>query len=426
MVRERSWVIDLEEKQAYNNKDDVFNEDIQWMKTSIFRLPEFVKMIKPSVFTPKMVAIGPYHHHKSDLQPLEVHKERALYKFLKRGVKSISVYVREMMGVVKELQYSYVDLQEEWKNEDNFIKLMITDGCFMLEVMRNDPDHYPRNDPFFSYHAMMHNAPYMRRDMLILENQLPILVFKKLVSIQMDVDEEEAECIITELVIKFFNKGDFIEFPKSTHGFHALDIYRRSQLFISTESLQFEIRPPPAYVTNIAVMRSAARQREAGIKFKWSRSSNLSTISFDSSHGILTLPEITVDYSTEHVLLNMMALEHIHTEAGSGISSYVAFMCALVESAEDVQLLRRHGIVKNGLASDEDFSRLFYSISQEVIVDAGCYLQFVMLEVEEYCQRWQTDCRAYLHRVYYILAAGFITFLTLISTVVSFLQWRNV
>ncbi|KAH0454502.1 hypothetical protein IEQ34_016426 [Dendrobium chrysotoxum] len=439
--RERSWVIDLEKKLTCNNAANLRDEEIQWKKPSIFKLPEFVKMIKPGVFTPKVVALGPYHHHKSDLQPLESHKERALHNFLKRGVKSLGVYVRVMMGVVEELQCSYVDLQEEWKNQDNFIKLMITDGCFMLEVMRLDVNHckhYAPSDPFFGPHAMKHKVPYMRRDMLMLENQLPILVFKKLVSIEMDVDEAEAECIITELVVKFFvpriynNKDDLAEFTRSIHGFHALDIYRRSQLFISSKTPQFSIIKP--YVTNFAVMRSAARQREAGIKFKRSPSSALTTISFDSRHGILTLPEVTVDDSTEYVFLNMVALEHVHAESGSDISSYVAFMGALVDSAEDVQLLHRHGMVKNGLGSDEDFANLFSRMSQEVIVDHGGSLGFVQWEVEKYCQRWWNKCCAYLQHTYFrnpwtsisVFAAAFAIFLTLVSTVVSFLQWKKV
>ncbi|KAL0910876.1 hypothetical protein M5K25_018972 [Dendrobium thyrsiflorum] len=440
--RERSWVIDLEKKLTCNNAANLCDEEIQWKKPSIFRLPEFVKMIKPGVFTPKVVALGPYHHHKSDLQPLESHKERALHNFLKRGVKSLDVYVRVMMGVVEKLQCSYVDLEEEWKNQDNFTKLMIIDGCLMLEVMRLDVNHckhYAPSDPFFGSHAMKHKVPYMRRDMLMLENQLPILVFKKLVSIKMDVDESEAECIVTELVVRFFvpriynKKDDLTEFIKSIHGFHALDIYRRSQLFISSKTPQFQIRKLPAYVTN-AVMRSAARQREAGVKFKRSHSSALTTISFDSRRGVLTLPEVTVDDSTEYEFLNMVALEHIHAASGSDVSSYVAFMGALVDSAEDVQLLHRHGMVKNGLGSDEDFAKLFSRMSQEVIVDQGGNLGFVQWEVEQYCQRRWNKCCAYLKHTYCrnpwtlisVFAAGFAIFLTLVSTVVSFLQWKKV
>ncbi|KAL0910878.1 hypothetical protein M5K25_018974 [Dendrobium thyrsiflorum] len=249
----------------------------------------------------------------------------------------------------------------------------------------------------------------------------------------------EAECIVTELVVRFFvpriynKKDDLTEFIKSIHGFHALDIYRRSQLFISSKTPQFQIRKLPAYVTN-AVMRSAARQREAGIKFKRSHSSALTTISFDSRRGVLTLPEVTVDDSTEYEFLNMVALEHIHAASGSDVSSYVAFMGALVDSAEDVQLLHRHGMVKNGLGSDEDFAKLFSRMSQEVIVDQGGNLGFVQWEVEQYCQRRWNKCCAYLKHTYCrnpwtlisVFAAGFAIFLTLVSTVVSFLQWKKV
>lgn len=191
---ERSWVIDLKLKLSRNNAAELSEEEVQWRKPSIFRLPDFVRTMKPDVFTPKVVAIGPYHHNKSHLQPLDCHKERALHHFLKRGVKPLDDYVRELKSAVMELQGSYVDLDEEWKNQDNFIKLMLTDGCFMLEVMRLDSEHckryYAPSDPFFGPHALQRKVPYMRRDMLILENQLPILVFKKLVSVEMNVNEE--------------------------------------------------------------------------------------------------------------------------------------------------------------------------------------------------------------------------------------------
>ncbi|XP_020594787.1 UPF0481 protein At3g47200-like, partial [Phalaenopsis equestris] len=190
--RETSWVLDMEKKLARNNPAELSDEETQWKKPSIFRLPDFVRMMMPDVFTPKVVAIGPYHHGKNHLQPIEFHKERALHHFLKRSLKSLEVYVREIKTVVKELQGSYVGLEEEWRDQDNFIKLMIVDGCFMLEVMRLDSEHckhYAPSDPFFGLHALQHKIPYMRRDMLILENQLPILAFKKLVSVEKNVDE---------------------------------------------------------------------------------------------------------------------------------------------------------------------------------------------------------------------------------------------
>ena len=70
---------------------------------------------------------------------------------------------------------------------DIFLQLMILDGCFMLEILRNAAhvlDDYAPNDPIFSDHGRLHVVPYIKRDMLMLENQLPMLVLEKLVAVE--------------------------------------------------------------------------------------------------------------------------------------------------------------------------------------------------------------------------------------------------
>ena len=66
------------------------------------------------------------------------------------------------------------------------MEVMITDGCFLLEMMRmaTDASDYAPNDPVFSHHGVLYTVPYVRRDMLIVENQLPLLVLEKLVAIE--------------------------------------------------------------------------------------------------------------------------------------------------------------------------------------------------------------------------------------------------
>ena len=75
---------------------------------------------------------------------------------------------------------------------------MIIDGCFMLEVLRTaaadslliDQSQHPQqydyapNDPIFSNHGKLHLMPYLKRDMLMLENQLPMLLLERLLAIE--------------------------------------------------------------------------------------------------------------------------------------------------------------------------------------------------------------------------------------------------
>ena len=69
--------------------------------------------------------------------------------------------------------------------------MMIVDGCFLLEVMkateedrRNNVSDYAPNNPIFSHHGVLYMVPYIRRDMLMLENQLPLLLLEKLVAVE--------------------------------------------------------------------------------------------------------------------------------------------------------------------------------------------------------------------------------------------------
>jgi hypothetical protein len=91
------------------------------------------------------------------------------------------------MQVLKD---SYDMLGESWKDDTSkFLQMMILDGCFMLEIIRlathNSLD-YSADDPVFSSHGRLYMIPHIRRDMLLLENQLPMLVLYRLVAVESD------------------------------------------------------------------------------------------------------------------------------------------------------------------------------------------------------------------------------------------------
>jgi hypothetical protein len=104
----------------------------------------------------------------------------------------------------QKLQEAYMDLNARWRDRDGFLKMMLLDGCFLLEVMRTaaaaeaaveqeerEPEQqqlkdgdcelcdYAANDPIFSRHGERYVLPYIRRDMLVMENQIPLLVLQR-------------------------------------------------------------------------------------------------------------------------------------------------------------------------------------------------------------------------------------------------------
>lgn len=183
---ERSWVIDIRNQLKDVNTSA---EVVQWTKHSIYKVPSCIKDLNPKVYKPQVVSFGPYHYGEEQLKPMEAHKHRALLHFLKRVDKPFEEFVSSLEEVVEELQDCFQSLEEKWKRDkEEFLKLMIVDGCFMIEILTiatgGRSTDYAFNDPVFSSHGILHTVPYIKRDMLMIENQLPLLVLEKLVAVE--------------------------------------------------------------------------------------------------------------------------------------------------------------------------------------------------------------------------------------------------
>ncbi|XP_078171461.1 UPF0481 protein At3g47200-like [Carex rostrata] len=403
--REKSWV-----KEVSNSLNSIspVAELHKWSKHSIYRVPACIKELNSKAYKPQLVSFGPFHHGEPQLMPMEEHKHRALLYFLKRTKQPLECFVDAVEEVAVQLQESYQNLDERWiKDRDGFVQLMIVDGCFMLEVMckstnipfnfekteyRSSADDYVHNDPIFSAHGMLYTVPYIKRDMLMIENQLPLLVLERLIATA-GVSKKTAENI-NMLVLKFLapnlRTGHF-----GVLSLHPLDLYRKSLLHGPQESLP-DYKPDP---NSSEIIRSAMELYEAGIRFKQSCTTSLHDIHF--KHGVLSLPVIIVDDTTEYMFLNLMAFERLHVGAGNEVTSYVFFMDNIIDSAKDVRLLTTKGIIQNVLGSKKAVAKLFNSLSKDVVLDPENNLDKVQCMVNVYCQKPWNKWRANLLHTYF-------------------------
>lgn len=180
------WMIQVNDE--LENMADTSTEMERWQKSSIYKVPARVTDLNTKAYIPQAVSFGPYHLGKKHLNQMEEHKHRALLHFLKRCRKPLELFINALAQVVQELKDSYEPLDPVWKYDTpRFLQLMILDGCFMLEILRTSTsvlDDYASNDPIFSNHGKLYLMPYIKRDMLMLENQLPMLVLDRLVHVE--------------------------------------------------------------------------------------------------------------------------------------------------------------------------------------------------------------------------------------------------
>ncbi|KAL6842929.1 hypothetical protein ACP4OV_027242 [Aristida adscensionis] len=430
--RRRTWVVDVEKtlKDA-----DASVEVSLWQRHCIYRVPACIKDLNPKAYRPQVVSLGPFHHGDAVLLPMEEHKRRALRHLLRRAGRPLEEFAAAVEDAADQLESAYMDLGAEWRGaaagRERFVEMMIVDGCFLLEVMRvaggatakHAGDDYAPNDPIFSRHGVLYMVPYIRRDMLMLENQLPLLLLEKLVAVESG--KPPVADAINRMVLKFLSPSARLLAHGVGLGLHPLDVYRRSMLhgdYQRHRSTQYAAE-------STDIIRSSVELYEAGIQFKASKSDSLHDIRF--RRGVLSMPPVSVDDSTEYMFLNMMAFERLHVGAGNDVTAYVFFMDNIIDSAKDVALLSSKGIIQNAIGSDKAVAKLFNSISKDVVIEPDSALDAVQRQVNAYFRQPWNMWRANLIHTYFrspwaflsLAAAIFLLVMTIMQTVYTVLPF---
>ncbi|KAJ6705227.1 PROTEIN putative (DUF247)-RELATED-RELATED [Salix purpurea] len=391
MEEEKQVLIEVVSEKLQNMANTSM-KNVFWSKRSIYKIPAPVTALNETAYMPQTVSFGPYHHDGIHLKPMEEHKKRALGYFLNSTGKSLPSIVGSLNEEIQVLKDSYDMLGESWKNDKGkFLQLMILDGCFMLEIIRlgTRPLDDSADDPIFSSHGSLCMIPYIRRDMLLLENQLPMLVLYKLVGVESDGAKDVES--VNKLVHNFF-------YPNASVSNLGKCLHRRR------------------------LMKLESSSRKA--KFK-----SLKEISFH--RGVLELPVIVVDDFTEAIFLNLMAFERFHAGAGSEVTSYVFFMDNIIDNERDVALLNSKGIIQNAIGSDKAVAKLFNSLSTDIAMEPNRNLQVVQMHVHAYCKKPWNAWRANLIHTYFrnpwailsVIAALILFALTIVQTVYSVLSY---
>ncbi|TVU24693.1 hypothetical protein EJB05_27145, partial [Eragrostis curvula] len=404
----RAWVVDVEKTLG---EADASVEVSRWQRHSIYRVPACIKDLKPKAY----------------------HPQRPLDEF-----------AAAVEDAAEELRSAYqLDLDaadERWRGVgggEAFVEMMIVDGCFLLEVMRaaagqhgggksDGGGDYAPNDPIFSRHGVLYMVPYIRRDMLMLENQLPLLLLAKLVAVE--TAKPPNDDAINKMVLRFLSPTSHLLPPGVGLGLHPLDVYRRSMLYGPYQTPRGG-RPHQYDAPETDIIRSALELYEAGIRFKTSTTESLHDIRF--RHGELSMPAVSVDDSTEYMLLNMMAFERLHAGAGNDVTAYVFFMDNLIDSAKDVALLSSRGVIQNAVGSDKAVAKLFNSISKDVVLEPESALDAVHRQVNAYCRKPWNMWRANLVHTYFrspwaflsLAAAVFLLAMTIMQTVYTVMPY---
>ncbi|KAJ4958486.1 hypothetical protein NE237_025597 [Protea cynaroides] len=388
---------------------------------SIFRVPEPMRVIKPEAYTPRLVSIGPFHRNDKHLKPMEAHKLRYLYDLLDReSPKNLGEPVNEKLGRCVEAMIEVEDkarrcysetIEYEYRSYE-FVHMMVVDGCFILEFILKTNFQEPASDPTWMTHVI-------KRDLLLLENQLPLFVLGRLYNLL--INRTLSDCTFSDHVCCFL--GSFTQ-SRRIYGTHMPHFNRAKEKFlqkgktippsnkkeeekvvdkeISEENFEqiFEAKHLLDF-NRVLLIPSTTKKKGSRGKFgccirsatelhhealvKFQRGSNNCLLGITFTDGVLRIPSIRIEDFTETLLRNLIAFEQSYEADDQHITYYAAFLDGLINTPEDVELLQKMGIIQNLAREPQEVAYLFNNLLKEVIIEERKnYFSNICCEVNEY------------------------------------------
>lgn len=395
----------------------------------IYRVPKRLRLVNEKAYTPQVVSIGPLHHGKESLKPMEEHKKRFLKDYLTRTKASLEHFVR----IVKQNEAKLRDCYAEpiGFTSDEFVKIILVDAAFIIEVfLRNSEARQNDHDRIF-------NKPWMLQDiwsdLRVLENQLPFFILEDLFnSKRIPFTSDESENIsMLKLSHKFFKKlipEDNLERNSERNSSSQVEHFVG---FLRDLYLPPQPRSRAGGKLKTLTIPTMTELHRAGVKFKVGSSKNLFDIRF--SNGVLEIPKLTISDETELTIRNFLAFEQCYCPDGY-INDYVVIMDRLVDTPKDVDLLVEYGIVENMLGDSKEGSQLINKLADGVTLDSDdFYFATLSEDLHVYNKTSWHKWKANLRQNYFdtpwtivsVIAAVLLIILTVIQAVCSVISVTN-
>ncbi|GLJ35844.1 hypothetical protein SUGI_0719560 [Cryptomeria japonica] len=141
---------------------------------------------------------------------------------------------------------------------------------------------------------------------------------------------------------------------------------------------------------------------------------------FDQTSATLYLPKVRLDSNTEVVLRNLVAFEASASPGDLIFTRYTDFMNGIIDTVNDVQLLRKSGIIYNHLENEGKVASLWNGLGKCVKLTQVKYLDQVIADVNKhYNNRWNVAAKKYVNKYIFgpwqlltVLATGILLLLT--------------
>ncbi|XP_027335841.1 UPF0481 protein At3g47200-like [Abrus precatorius] len=381
-------------------------EPALWPECCIYKVPSNLLKVKEEAYTPLLISIGPVHHKKEVLKEMQEQKQRYFHFFWKRLVNKYDL-VQYKAYLEQEEQKIRRCYQNKFTNMSNqeFVEMILLDAVFIMELFLREAKRWEHKDDYLVTQRCVGKS--IQRDLLLLENQIPIMVLEKLYDRVVPSNVKKHSRFL-KLAHEYFrsyyphqySSDSKFELCKWEESLHFTDLIRNSYLPKKLSSQQ-------PYSEKESVLRTATKLNEAGISFENVHDRSLLDIKFEKKRffswflclGCLPccklfkarfqFPQLKVDHTTECVLRNLIAFEQCHYPEEPYICNYVFLVDSLIHTKDDAELMVEKEAIVHELGSDQELANLVNDLCKHVVTSSTCYHQIMEDVNQHYNNDWK-------------------------------------
>ncbi|GAB4828201.1 hypothetical protein Ancab_035118 [Ancistrocladus abbreviatus] len=480
---DKRWVIEIR-----SFFEEELDDDANDMPASVFNVPKTLKAIKPDAYTPQLIALGPYHHLREDLFEIARYK-LACAKRVQAQLKILQLQhlADKLMKIdhhIRACYHRYLDMDGE-----RLAWMMAIDGLFLLEFLHASVDK--SHSILASSARMSHLVDSASKklahhsiltDILMLENQLPICVLKKIFHVKCS-SSDTADDLLSLVLITVCKQLSPLKFDenyppsKVIEHAHLLDllyhlivpsadqqqqgkedshikedndqeadpaigddmetlsetwkilsklnigVMAKLKGLMNSKPIQVVLKMPIKVISKIPIVSAIAPVLEnflpsgdkeaikpengdstkdsktpsveeimipsvselcdAGVEF-CPTEGDLTTIKFDNKARKFYLPVVHLDSHTEVVIRNLVAYEALAVSEPLALARYTELMNGIIDTPEDVKLLREKKIIVNRLKSDQEVADLWNGMSRATRLTKVAHIDEAIANANKY------------------------------------------
>ncbi|XP_059458411.1 putative UPF0481 protein At3g02645 [Corylus avellana] len=217
---ELQWVIQIRRTLEEDQLDD--QEYSGKLPVCIFNVPKVLLSTHPDSYTPQQVSLGPYHYWRSELFEMERYKLAAA-KTTQKHFQTLKFHnlVDQLIKVEPRIRACYHKYLHF--NGETLAWMMAIDASFLLQFLQ----FYSTKEGIRASSRMSHlvdNA--ILRDMIMLENQIPLFVLRKILEFQFSSPESANDTLFSILIgfCKELSPFKLIIIMEASESAHLLDL----------------------------------------------------------------------------------------------------------------------------------------------------------------------------------------------------------